>query len=80
MISVRKLVGDERKYCTHCDDRALYVLNFTNPRIVQQGSSGALCNRCMGLLKRAAEKATAPALKTKRESSRTQKIKGGQAK
>lgn len=60
MVSVRKLVGDERKYCTHCDDRALYVLYYCNPKIVQQSSCGALCPRCMALLKSAVVKATAP--------------------
>jgi hypothetical protein len=47
-------------YCTHCDDRALYVLNYLNPRIVQQSSCGALCGRCMGRLKAAVVKATSP--------------------
>jgi len=60
MVSVRRLVGDERMYCTHCDDRALYVLNYLNPRIVQQSSCGALCGRCMGRLKAAVVKATSP--------------------
>jgi hypothetical protein len=60
MVSVRKLVGDERKYCSHCDDRALYVLYFANPKLVQQGSCGALCKKCMALLKAAVVKATAP--------------------
>ena len=60
MISVRKIVGDERKYCIHCDDRAWYELNYLNPRIVQQSSCGALCERCMGRLKAAVVKATSP--------------------
>ena len=60
MVSVRRLVGDERKYCTHCDDRALYVLNYLNPRIVQQSNCGSLCGRCMGRLKAVVVKATSP--------------------
>jgi hypothetical protein len=67
MISVKRLVLDERAYCTHCDDRALYKLFFTNPKIVQQGSNGALCGRCMGRLKAAIEKATAPVKKSKKK-------------
>lgn len=58
MISVRKIVGDERKYCTHCDERAYYELNYSNPRIIQQSSCGVLCRRCMGRLKTAIAKAT----------------------
>lgn len=60
MIKVRRVGSKERKYCTHCDNRAVYVLYFTNPVIIQQGSNGALCGRCMGGLKKAIEKATAP--------------------
>jgi hypothetical protein len=58
MISVRKIIGDERKYCTHCDDRALYELNYLNPSIVQQSSCGVLCEQCMKQLKAAIIKAT----------------------
>lgn len=60
MISVRRLICDERKYCTHCDDDALYVLNFCNSKVVQQSSSGVLCKKCMALLKAAVAKATVP--------------------
>ena len=60
MVSVRKIIGDERKYCTHCGDRASYELNYLNPRIVQQSSCGVLCGRCMGRLKIVVVKATSP--------------------
>jgi len=60
MVAVKKLRKNVVKYCTHCDSRALYVLCFTNPVIVQQGSNGALCKRCMGRLKTEVVKATSP--------------------
>jgi hypothetical protein len=60
MITVKVLVGDDRKYCTHCDNRAVYELFFTNPVIVQQGSNGALCERCMRRLEKAIAKVTSP--------------------
>jgi hypothetical protein len=60
MVAVKKLRKNVVKYCNHCDDRALYVLYFTNTVIIQQGSNGALCKRCMELLKTAVVKATSP--------------------
>ena len=58
MISVRKIIGDERKYCTHCGDRAYFELNYNNPKIIQQSSNGVLCSKCFSLLKIAVAKAT----------------------
>jgi hypothetical protein len=46
MIEVKRLLGDDRRYCTHCDDRAVCTLYFCNPKIVQQSSCGSLCQKC----------------------------------
>ena len=59
MIKV-KLVDKEQKYCTHCDSPALYVMYFSNPKVVQQGSNGALCSQCMERLKVEIDKVTSP--------------------
>ena len=60
MIHVRKIIVDERKYCTHCGDRAWFELNYLNPHINQQSSCVVLCDKCMGQLKKAVVKATSP--------------------
>ena len=53
MVDVKKLGKKHVHYCTHCDNRASYLLYFTNPVIIQQGSNGALCEKCFELLKNA---------------------------
>ena len=50
MVDVKKLGKKHVHYCTHCDNRASYLLYFTNPVIIQQGSNGALCEKCFELL------------------------------
>ena len=48
MIRVKK--NNTIKYCTHCDKPAAFLLYYTNPRIVQKSSNGALCDSCIGKL------------------------------
>lgn len=49
-MQLKKIKKNIIKYCSHCDERASYLLYYTNPVIIQQGSNGALCKKCMKLL------------------------------
>jgi hypothetical protein len=50
-ISVVKITADNQKYCTHCDDPALYAISAYNPKIVQPSITAVFCKKCMKQLK-----------------------------
>ena len=52
MIAVYPISPKIKKYCSHCDDKAVYEIYFCNPKLIQQYSSGCLCNKCMEKLKK----------------------------
>lgn len=58
MISLKKIPKNTVTYCTHCDERASYLLCYLNPRIIQQGPMGALCTKCICILKKKIDKAS----------------------
>ena len=53
MIKIKKVPVNDRKYCTHCDDRAWWMLLACNPKIVQQSITACFCNKCYNNLKKA---------------------------
>lgn len=56
MISIKRIVGDDRRYCSHCGDRACFEINWCNPRRkIEKLPAGVLCTKCMRKLKKAVD-------------------------
>jgi len=51
MISVHPISIKLTKYCSHCDEPAVFELCMCNPKVIQQSATACLCDKCMEALK-----------------------------